>query len=251
MINSNSPQRTGASTWSVRSQGETEFADDSHPMSSSGHPPLRQSAAPAPPLAGLVSWFEGEDEDEYKDADEFCRDFAFVLRDSLDELIDGHRTDRWHYEQLRKVEKKALGEKVLVNLTHEYSIPDGDELHWKINGLEFDCVFSLDFGGWEISMHMYVCDDHGEQSGTADHHVLLVWMSDDDSQWAAGIVQVRDDLLSFGVDDSGHPCRQYTWGNRRHLNERGIDSVHWLWGGMQTLPPNPFPRPSQGQLFWT
>ncbi len=204
---------------------------------------MQQSKTPAPPLAGLVDWFEGEDEDE----DEGCDDFACVLRESLDEVLDSWRTGRWCYQQLRKAEKRAVGEKVAINLTHAYDISDGDELHWSIDGIEADCVFSVDFGGWEIPMHMhmhmhmYLCDDHGELSGTADHMALLVWMNDDDAQWAAGVVQVRDDLLGFTTDDSGQPRRQYGRNNRRRLNDDGISNVHWLWGGKQTLPPNPLP----------
>lgn len=194
---------------------------------------MQQSKAPAPPLAGLVDWFEDEDEG--------CDHFAWVLRESLDEILDSWRTGRWCYQQLRKAEKRAVGERMAVNLTHEYSISDGDELHWSIDGIEANCMFSVDFGGWEIPMEMYLCDDHGELSGTADHMALLVWMNDEDAQWAAGVVQVRDDLLGFLADDSGQPRRQYGRNNRRQLSDDGISNVHWLWGGKQTLPPNPLP----------
>lgn len=194
---------------------------------------MKQSKAPVSPLAGLVDWFEGEYEG--------CERFACVLRDSLDRVLDSHWTGRWCYQQLKKSEKKALSGLVAINLTHEFDISDGDELHWRIDGLEVDCMFSMDFGGWEIPMEMYLCDDHGELSGTANHMALLVWMNDDDAQWAAGVVQVRDDLLRFQTDNSGRLDRRYGRNNRRRLNDDGMSSVHWLWGGIQILPPNLLP----------
>ena len=206
-------------------------------MSSSRRPPQQQSGAPAPTLAGLVEWFEGQHEG--------CERFAWALRDSLDEVFDGQRTGQWCYQQLKKTDKIHLGTKVESNLTNEFQISDGGELDWVIDGIEVDCKFSKDFGGWEIPMEMYLCDDHGDQSGTADHLALLVWMNDDDAQWAAGVVQVRDDLLRFTTDDSGQPRRRYNRDNKRRLNEQGIGSVHWLWGGMQALPPNLLRQTSQ------
>ena len=108
-------------------------------------------------------------------------------------------------------------------------ISEGTDLDWEINAHDVDCKFSKDFGGWEIPMEMYLCDDH-EQSGTADHLALLVWMNDDDAQWAAGVVQIRDELLRFRTDDSGRRRRQYNRDNKRRLNDDGMDSTYWLWG---------------------
>ena len=199
-------------------------------MSSSGRPPRQQTMAPAPLLAHLARWLEHQTDG--------CERLAWVLRDSLDELLNGQRTGRWCYQQLKKTEKTYLGTAVEVNLTNEFDISDGDDLDWKIDGHEVDCKFSKDFGGWEIPMEMYRCGDHGEQSGTADHLALLVWMNDDDAQWAAGVVQIRDDLLKFKSNDSGPPRRQYNRDNKRRLNDHGINTVHFLWGGLQDLPPN-------------
>ncbi len=203
------------------------------PMSSDRRPPREQTSAPAPALTGLVRWFEEEPDDRER--------FAWVLRDSLDELIDGQRTNRWCYQQLRKKEKKYLGPSVEIGLTAEFGIPDGTHLNWEVDGYDVGCMFSKDFGDWEIPMEMYLCDDH-EHSGTADHLALLVWMNDDDAQWAAGVVQVRDDLLKFKTDDSGRKRREYNRDNKRNLNDDGMTSAHWLWGGLQDLPPNPLRR---------
>ena len=206
------------------------FADDPKArMSTNRRPPSEQTSSPAPALTGLVRWFE-----EQPDG---CERFAWVLRDSLDELLDGQRTRRWCYQQLNKTEKTHLGTKVELGLTIEFDISDGTDLDWEIDGHEVDCKFSKDFGGWEIPMEMYLCDDH-EQSGTADHLALLVWMNDDDAQWAAGVVQIRDDLLKFKTGDSGQRRRQYNRDNKRRLNDDGMNNIHWIWVGSQDLPPN-------------
>ncbi len=214
-----------------------DFADDpASPMSSNRRPPVGQTTSPTPVLAGLVRWFERQPDGRER--------FAWVLRDSLDELLDGQRTRRWCYQQLNKTEKTHLGTKVELGLTIEFDIFEGTDLDWEIDGQEVDCKFSKDFGGWEIPMEMYLCDVH-EQSGTADHLALLVWMNDDDAEWAAGVVQIRDDLLRFKTDDSGRKRRRYNRDNKRRLNDDGLNSIHWLWGGKQGLPPNLLRRTSE------
>lgn len=137
-----------------------------------------------------------------------------------------------------------MGTKVELGLTNEFEISDGTDLDWQIDGHDVDCKFSKDFGGWEIPMEMYLCDDH-EQSGTADHLALLVWMSDDDAQWAAGVIQISDGLLKFKTDKSGGRRRQYNRDNKRRLSDEGMNSAHWLWGGLQDLPPNLLRRMNQ------
>ena len=196
-------------------------------MSSGRRPPSRLDASPGLEVAGLVRWFERQPNARER--------FAWVLRDSLDELLDGQRTGRWCYQHLMKTEKTYLGTAVEVNLTNEFEISEGVELDWNIDGREVDCKFSKDFGGWEIPMEMYLCSDHGEQSGAEDHLALLLWMNDDDSQWAAGIVQIRDELLRFKPGG----FRQYNRDNKRRLNNYGIESICWLWGGLHLdLPEN-------------
>ena len=81
-------------------------------------------------------------------------------------------------------------------------------------------------------MEMYLCSDHGEQSGRADHLALLLWMNDDDSQWAAGIVQIRDELLRFKPGGS----RQYNRDNKRRLSDYGIESIYWIKARLKKDP---------------
>lgn len=188
--------------------------------------------AVAPELTPLVDWFEG-------DVDNRDR-FRWALRDSLDELLDGQRTGRWAYQHLSKTEKTYLGTAVEVNLTKEFDIPSGRDLDWQIQGIDIDCKFSKDLGGWEIPMEMYLCSDHGDRQGKANHPALLTWLNDDESQWAAGLITITDQRLRWrGNKTSGTPIRAYNRDNKRKLQEFCSRDIFWLWEGIQAdLPTN-------------
>ena len=179
-------------------------------------------------LQPLAAFFEAADDGRER--------FRWTLRDSLDELLDGQRTGRWCYQQLRKTEKTYLGTAIEINLSREFDIEDGIHLDWRVDDVELDCKFSRDIGGWEIPMEMYLCSDHGKQSGRDDYPALLVWMNDDSSEWAAGLLRISDQGLRW---KKGHGARLYNRDNKRKISPESIDEIYWLWGGVQTdLPPN-------------
>ena len=168
---------------------------------------------------------------------EFRERMAWTLRDSLDETLDGGRTGRWCYQHLKKTEKTGLGTAMEINIQKEFDFEDGRVIDWRIAGVEIDCKFSKDYGGWPIPMEMYLCPDHGDRAGTDNHLALLTWMNDDLCQWAVGIVRVTDDRLAFKKADPS--ARVYNGDNKRTLNVDGLWAVYWLWGGVQNdLPPN-------------
>ncbi|MGW4442320.1 NaeI family type II restriction endonuclease [Streptomyces sp. NPDC004682] len=184
-------------------------------------------------LAPFVEWFYNQPEARER--------FRWVLRDSLDELLDGQRTGRWAYQHLSKTEKTYLGTAIEVNLTKEFAIDNGMDLDWSIAGFDIDCKFSKDLGGWEIPMEMYLCADHGERSGRADHAAVVTWMNDDMSQWAAGIVRITDERLRWKKKPgaNGDRVRAYNRDNKRKLTDCAKSEAFWLWGGLQTdLPTN-------------
>lgn len=185
-------------------------------------------------LRPLADWFEAESVPERRER------FRWALRDALDQLLDGQRSGRWAYQQLAKTEKTHLGTLVELQLTRELDIASGERLDWSIAGFELDCKFSKDLGGWEIPMEMYVCQDHGEQSGTADSPALIVWMDDDVSEWAAGLIVATDERLRWKVQRGNAPrARAYNRDNKRRLADAARSDIYWLWGGVQNdLPPN-------------
>lgn len=195
--------------------------------------PATELSWPVPDdLVSLVSWLEAQ-----VDARER---FRWALRDSLDELLDGQRTGRWAYQHLSKTEKTYLGTAIEVNLTKEFEIPNGVDLDWQMAGVDVDCKFSRELGGWEIPMEMYRCADHGDRSGKADHPALIVWMNDDTNQWAAGLVRITDDLLRWKVErGTGLSARGYNRDNKRRIAVEHAQDIYWLWGGLQhDLPAN-------------
>ena len=192
----------------------------------------RNTQMAPPELKPIIDWFYA--------ADDIRDRFRWALRDSLDELLDGQRTGRWAYQHLSKTEKTYLGTAVEVNLTKEFEIDGGVDLDWRIAGIDVDCKFSKDLGGWEIPMEMYLCDAHGDLQGKADHPALLTWMDDDHSLWAAGLITITDERLRWKVNKTtGERVRAYNRDNKRRLNESSSAGVYWLWGGMQNdLPRN-------------
>jgi hypothetical protein len=200
-------------------------------MSTVKYRPPRTSRRAAEDIQPIAAFFEGASEGRER--------FRWTLRDSLDELLDGQRTGRWCYQHLRKTEKTYLGTAIEINLTREYEIDDGLDLDWRIGGAEVDCKFSRDMGGWEIPMEMYRCPDHGTQSAGEDHPALLVWLNDDTSEWAAGLLRITDDRLRWRQGSAGYQVRAYNRDNKRRIAEYAFPEIYWLWGGIQSdLPPN-------------
>ena len=177
-------------------------------------------------LVAIADWFHTLPEGRER--------FGWVLRDALDELLDGGRTGRWAYDQLGKTEKTHLGSIIEIKLSREFQIPEGDTIDWKIGSDELDCKFSRDFGAWEIPIEMYLPApdaEPGSKAGIANHAALLVWMNDDNEQWAAGLVRVDHTLLRVSRNRD----------RKRKIETSRLDRVHWLWGGRHDdLPRNLF-----------
>ena len=163
--------------------------------------------AEKPPLPGedvaledVFEWFLNQDPDGTR--------FASVLRESLDQVLDGPRTMRFRYSELRKTEKTHVGTIVEINLGKEFDLADGEQMDYRIAGHDVDCKYSMVLGGWELPLE------------SLGHLVLLTWADDDASRWAAGLWRV----------DPGHLGRGA--GNRdlkRKMVKSGRGHIHWLW----------------------
>src|SRR5690242_20727699 len=73
-----------------------------------------------------------------------------VLRDTIDQLLDGVHTGRYRWDQLYKTEKTHAGTLVEINLQREFGFEDGVDLDYRIAGADVDCKFSQTLGGWMI-----------------------------------------------------------------------------------------------------
>lgn len=161
-----------------------------------------------PVLTSLVSEILSLDPDGYL--------FAMIIRDTIDQLLDGRRTGRWDYNDLYKTEKTHLGTLLEINLQKYFQFEDGDATDYRINGTQIDCKFSKRIGGWELGPEM------------VGHYCLVIWASDEKSSWKAGVVKADREYLRDNTNRD----------QKRRLSEEGVERIHWLWPNHSDLAPN-------------
>ncbi|HVA20268.1 MAG TPA: NaeI family type II restriction endonuclease [Solirubrobacteraceae bacterium] len=151
-------------------------------------------------------------------ADQEGEMFAGVLRETYDQLYDGQRTGRYCSEQLRKTEKTYMGTLVEINLHRAFKFEDGVKMDYLIDGVDTDCKFSQKLGGWEIPPEAY----------EGKHVCLVVWASDQESRWEAGVIRVSDDPWLLGPENRDR---------KRKLTPAGESTIRWLYS-RPALPEN-------------
>ncbi|MFD3517237.1 NaeI family type II restriction endonuclease [Streptomyces sp. NPDC058657] len=141
--------------------------------------------------------------------------FAAVLRDTIDQLLNGEVTGRYDWKTLFKTEKTHAGTIVEINLQREFKFADGKDMDYQIAGVDVDCKYSQKFGSWMIPP---------EAMG---HLCLLVWADDYTSKWSAGLLRITPEWLNLG--------------NNRDLKmtvkAEHRDKILWLWNSAE-LPEN-------------
>ena len=65
--------------------------------------------------------------------------FAAVLRDTIDQLLNGEVTGRYDWKTLFKTEKTHAGTVVEINLQREFKFDDGVDMDYRIAGIDVDC----------------------------------------------------------------------------------------------------------------
>jgi hypothetical protein len=141
---------------------------------------------------------------------------AAVLRDTLDQLYDGQHTGRYSYDDLRKTEKTHMGTLVEINLQNRFEFGDGDVTDYRIAGHEVDCKYSMNWGNWELPPEAV-----GELC-------LVISASDEESQWAAGLIRVRPEYLREGQNRDA----------KRQLTTESRGRIRRLWPAAGQLTPN-------------
>ncbi|WP_411138434.1 NaeI family type II restriction endonuclease [Streptomyces sp. C10] len=130
-----------------------------------------------------------------------------VLRGTIDTALDGPRTGRYDWKTLFKTEKAHFGSQVEIAIQHEFVFPDGTDMDFRIAGVDVDCKYSQQFGGWMIP------------SETLGHLCLLVWADDYQSRWSAGLLRVRQEWLNA----SRSRDLKFT------IKAEHRDKIVWLW----------------------
>jgi hypothetical protein len=140
-----------------------------------------------------------------------------VLRDTIDQLLDGVHTGRYRWKDLYKTEKTHAGTLVEINMQREFNFQDGVLLDYSIAGTEVDCKYSQTMGAWMIPPE------------TKGQLCMVVCASDEESIWSAGLVRAAEQHLSSGTNRD----------QKRTLSKQGRESITWLFKN-RPLPPNVF-----------
>lgn len=181
-----------------------ETADVDAERGATWYPQSIVDALPAPgqdsALEAVFEWFLRQDPDGER--------FGAVLRESLDQVLDGPRTMRFRYSDLRKTEKTHVGTIVEINLGKEFDLADGDKMDYSVAGHDVDCKYSMSRGGWELPLE------------SLGHLVLLTWADDDASRWAAGLWRVDPRHLGRGAGNRD---------KKRKMVKAGQERITWLW----------------------
>ncbi|MGP3950185.1 NaeI family type II restriction endonuclease [Streptomyces sp. 7N604] len=135
------------------------------------------------------------------------RRFATVLRDTIDQLLDGEHTGRYDWQQLFKTEKTHAGTLVEINLQREFEFDDGDKMDYSIQDIDVDCKYSQRFGGWMLPPE------------SIGHLCLLVSADDSKSVWSAGLLRVDRKLLTQGSNRDA----------KLQLKAQHRVDITWLW----------------------
>ena len=182
-------------------------------------PQKRRISTPFPAKDGAVGSSEPHDEELERVAAELSRleetAIASVFRRTFDQIYDGQRTGRFSFDQLYKTEKTHFGTLIEINLQHRFAFSDGRVLDFEIGGVEVDCKYSKDIGGWMIPE---------EARGRV---CLLLWASDLEALWSLGIVRASEKVLNLGINRD----------RKATLNEIGRQSIHWIFNQV-TMPAN-------------
>ncbi|MEV5983475.1 NaeI family type II restriction endonuclease [Streptomyces sp. NPDC052051] len=139
--------------------------------------------------------------------------FARVLRDTIDQLLDGEHTGRFDWNDLHKTEKTHAGTLVEINLLREFGFASGDDLDYLIEGIEVDCKFSQKLYGWMIPPE------------ALDEICLVVWADDHRGLWSAGLLRANRAKLTI----SGTATKKGNRDGKFRLTKQHHSLVSWLW----------------------
>ncbi|MYW91859.1 restriction endonuclease [Amycolatopsis rubida] len=140
-------------------------------------------------------------------ADPDGKRFAGAIRRSIDMLLDGQNTGRYRWDQLHKTEKTHAGTLIEINIQREFDFAGGESMDYAIGGVDVDCKFSQRNGAWMIPPE------------ARDHLLLVVWASDQESRWCAGLVRAKPEHLRIAQNRDG----------KSTLNTYGKGQIRWLF----------------------
>ncbi|WP_298227018.1 NaeI family type II restriction endonuclease [Gryllotalpicola sp.] len=144
-------------------------------------------------------------------ADPDGRRAAKVFRRSFDQIYDGQHTGRYRWDQLTKTERTYFGTVIEINLRNAFAdvVGDGRLLDYRIAGLDVDCKYSQSFGGWMVPPE------------GVNQILLVCHASDENSEWAMGVVRAVPAILRESVNRDG----------KTGISTGGRSHIRWLHFG--------------------
>ncbi|MFC9752904.1 NaeI family type II restriction endonuclease [Streptomyces sp. NPDC056921] len=143
--------------------------------------------------------------------------FGAVLRDTIDQLLDGEHTGRFDWNDLHKTEKTHAGTLIEINLLREFRFTSGHDMDYLISGIEVDCKFSQKIYQWMIPPEALgeIC--------------LVVWADDHKSQWSVGLLRADREKLTT----SGKITKKGNRDGKFRLTRDHHSLVQWIWEGKE------------------
>ena len=121
-----------------------------------------------------------------KNFPKFGEVIGLAIRQAIDDVIEGPRTDRWSIAALDKVEKTYIGTRVEILVRNALGVPRGRVLDYLIEGHEVDAKFSIYHGKWMIPQEAVgeIC--------------LLLSANDEELTFNVGVVRADITILTAG-----------------------------------------------------
>ncbi|MFF8378415.1 NaeI family type II restriction endonuclease [Streptomyces sp. NPDC015661] len=170
--------------------------------------PTGGAARPAPDSARPTAAGDGEVEAVRRELlrlDPRGRRMTAVLAETLERLLDGEHTGRYHWDSLGKAEKTMTGQLVENLFLHDFRFERGRRLDFVIAGTEVDMKVSTGTN-WMIPPEAVggLC--------------LLVGLDHRRNRWSLGLIGVSEDLLARGSNKDG----------KRSISVEGRRAITWI-----------------------
>lgn len=131
--------------------------------------------------------------------------FGAIIRQALDEVIDGPRTGRWSLEQLSKVEKTYVGTKVEILLRSLLALDDGATADVQVAGHDVDIK-------WSQSLDWMIAPEN------VGKLCLGLGLDRDDDLFSVGVFRPTKETLREGANRDA----------KQSLSAAGRNTVMWL-----------------------
>lgn len=131
--------------------------------------------------------------------------FGKIIRQSIDEAIDGPRTGRWEINQLEKTEKTYVGTKIEIVTRAALNLKQNNLLDSEIAGHPVDIKWSM-YSAWQIPTE------------AVGHICLVIGTYKNGSKFKVGLIRCSEDRLNRGKNKD----------EKRTISEEGRKHIRWL-----------------------